>query len=68
MMTELAKGKTVEEALTLTDDDIVVALGGVPEKKKDCSLMGVTGLQGALKDFLKKGKGQTGKNNEKSIS
>jgi len=30
--------------------------------------MGVTGLQGALKDFLKKGKGQTGENNEKRIS
>jgi nitrogen fixation NifU-like protein len=68
MMTALAKGKTVEEALKLTDDDVVIALGGVPEKKKDCSLMGVTGLQGALRDFLEKGKGQTGKGHEKSIS
>ena len=68
MMTELAKGKTVEEALTLTDDDVVIALGGIPEKKKDCSLMGVTGLQGALKDFLRKGKGQNGKQHEKSLS
>ena len=68
MMTEIAKGKTVEEALKLTDDDVVIALGGIPEKKKDCSLMGVSGLQGALKDFLRKGKGQTGKDFEKSIS
>jgi nitrogen fixation NifU-like protein len=68
MMTELAKGKTVEEALKLTDDDVVIALGGIPEKKKDCSLMGVSGLQGALKDFLTKGKGQAGKDHEKSIS
>ena len=68
MMTELVKGKTVEEALTLTDDDVVIALGGVPEKKKDCSLMGVTGLQGALKDYLKMRKSQTSKNHKKSIS
>jgi len=68
MMTELAKGKTVEEALKLTDEDVVTALGGIPEKKKDCSLMGVSGLQGALKDFLRKRKGQNGKDLEKSIS
>lgn len=57
MMTELAKGKTVAEALQLTDDDVVIALGGIPEKKRDCSLMGVSGLQRALEDFLRKGKG-----------
>ena len=59
MVTELAKGKTIEEALTLTDDDIVIALGGVPEEKKLCSLMEVAGLQGALKDYLRKVQGQT---------
>jgi nitrogen fixation NifU-like protein len=68
MMTELAKGKTVEEVLKLTDDDVVIALGGIPEKKKDCSLMGIAGLQDALKDYLRKGKGRTGKNQEMSIS
>ena len=68
MMTELAKGKTVEEALKLTDDDVVIALGGVPEKKKECSLMGVTGLQGALRDFLEKKKGHTGKSHGENTS
>ncbi len=60
MVTELAKGRTIEEALALTDDEVVVALGGVPEEKKLCSLMGVAGLQGALKDYLRKVQGQTG--------
>jgi nitrogen fixation NifU-like protein len=60
MVTELAKGKTIEEALALTDDDVVIALGGVPEAKKLCSLMGVAGLQGALKDYLNKAEGQAG--------
>ena len=53
MVTELAKGKTIEEALALTDDDVVTALGGVPEEKNLCSLMGVAGLQGALADYLR---------------
>ena len=59
MVTELAKGKSVEEALKLTDDDVVIALGGMPEEKKLCSLMGVAGLQGALEDYLGKIKAQT---------
>ena len=59
MVTELAKGKTVEDALKLTDDDVVIALGGMPEEKKLCSLMGVAGLQGAVKDYLRNEKDQT---------
>ena len=55
MMTELAKGMTIEEALQLTDDDVIIALGGVPENKKNCSLMGVTGLRGAIEDSYRKG-------------
>ena len=68
MMTELAKGKTIEEALTLTDDDVVIALGGIPEKKKHCSLMGVSGLQEALEDYLRKLTLQSKQKHAKSIS
>ena len=68
MMTELAKGKTIEEALKLTDDDVVIALGGIPERKKHCSLMGVTGLQGAIEDYFRRIKNQTEKNHAESIS
>ena len=68
MMTELAKGKTIDEALTLTDDDVVIALGGIPEKKKHCSLMGVTGLQEALKDYLSKSGVHPARDHEKDIS
>ena len=56
MMTELAKGKSLEEARKLTDDDVVLALGGVPERKRHCSLMGVTGLLEAINDYFKKAK------------
>lgn len=68
MMTVLARGKTIEEALTLTDDDVVIALGGVPEKKKHCSLMGVTGLQAALKDYFSTRGLHPERDHEKSLS
>jgi len=68
MMTELAKGKTIEEALKLTDDDVVIALGGIPERKKHCSLMGVGGLRGAIEDCFRKGIIKPGKTDEKSVS
>ena len=51
MLTDLAKGKTIEKAKCITDDDVVEALGGIPERKKHCSLLGVLALQAAIKDW-----------------
>ncbi len=51
MLIDLAKGKTIEEAKSITDDDVVEALGGIPEKKKHCSLLGVLALQAAITDW-----------------
>jgi nitrogen fixation NifU-like protein len=51
MLTSLAEGRTVEEAKRITDDDVVEALGGIPEKKKHCSLLGVRALQAAIADW-----------------
>jgi nitrogen fixation NifU-like protein len=51
MLTELAKGKTVEDARAISDDDVVDALGGIPEKKRHCSLLGVQALHAAIEDF-----------------
>jgi nitrogen fixation NifU-like protein len=53
MMTVLVKGKTIEEAKMITDDEVVEALGGIPEKKKHCSLLGVTALHNAILDYEK---------------
>jgi nitrogen fixation NifU-like protein len=52
VMTELAIGKTLSEALTLTDDDIIQALGGLPKRKQHCSLLGLQALQQAIGDYL----------------
>jgi nitrogen fixation NifU-like protein len=51
MLTVLAEGKNVDEARQITDDDVIDALGGIPEKKKHCSLLGVRALQAAIFDW-----------------
>lgn len=51
MLTDLADGRTIEEARRITDDDVVEALGGIPERKKHCSLLGVKALQAAIGDW-----------------
>jgi len=54
MATVLAQGKTLAEAKKLTDDDVVLALGGIPENKRHCSLMGINALLSAIQDYEKK--------------
>lgn len=50
-ITELVKGKLCEDALKITDDDVVEFLGGLPEQKKHCSLLGVRALTQAIYDY-----------------
>ena len=54
MATELAHGKKLREAMELTDDDVVTALGGIPENKKHCSLLGINALHAAIADFVQR--------------
>ena len=51
-VTELAKGMDVIEALTLTDNDVVTYLDGLPEKKRHCSITALTALKIALSEYL----------------
>jgi nitrogen fixation NifU-like protein len=55
-MTELVIGKRLDDAIVLTDDDIVEALDGLPEFKVHCSALGASGLQMALMDYYEKNK------------
>ena len=54
MTTVIAKGKTLEEALKITEEDIIQALGGLPDHKRHCSNLGVTALRNAIKDYYKR--------------
>src|SRR5699024_578495 len=54
MTTVLAKGKTIEEALKIEEEDIVDALDGLPENKLHCSNLGVQALRSAINYYLGK--------------
>ncbi|MGI6065375.1 MAG: Fe-S cluster assembly scaffold protein NifU [Bacillota bacterium] len=54
MMTELAKGKTVEEALQLTNRAVANALNGLPPQKMHCSNLAADALHKAIKDWQEK--------------
>jgi nitrogen fixation NifU-like protein len=51
MTTELAKGKSLEAAYKITDKDITDALGGLPENKLHCSVLGADALKAAIDSY-----------------
>jgi nitrogen fixation NifU-like protein len=56
MLTKLVKGKTVDEAMKTTKDDIVKSLGDLPPLKYHCSILGIEALHKAIEDYKKKNK------------
>lgn len=54
MATELVKGKTVQEALTVTNKAVVEALDGLPPVKMHCSLLAEEAIHAALWDYAQK--------------
>jgi len=58
MITELAKGKTLEEALKITRANVADSLGGLPPIKMHCSNLAADALHAAIEDYYKKHKGE----------
>ncbi|MCD4798537.1 MAG: Fe-S cluster assembly scaffold protein NifU [Methanosarcinales archaeon] len=54
MVTEMAMGMTIEEALAITRDSVADALDGLPPVKLHCSNLAADGLHAAIEDYLKK--------------
>ena len=52
--TEMIKGKTVEEALSITNKQVVDALGGLPAHKLHCSVLAEEAIKSAIKDYYDK--------------
>ena len=53
MATEMVKGKTLEEALQLTNKAVAEALDGLPPVKMHCSLLAEEAIHAAVEDYLK---------------
>ena len=51
MVTELVKGKMLEEALQVTNQDVVEALDGLPPVKVHCSLLAEEAIKAAIEDY-----------------
>jgi nitrogen fixation NifU-like protein len=56
ILTEMVKGKTLDEALKITRDDVANELGGLPSIKLHCSNLAADALKEAIKDYRKKRK------------
>jgi len=56
MVTELVKGKTIEEALKISNKTVAEALEGLPPVKMHCSMLAEDALKSAIEDYLKKKK------------
>ncbi|HHV63981.1 MAG TPA: Fe-S cluster assembly scaffold protein NifU [Peptococcaceae bacterium] len=54
VVTEMVKGKTLEEALAITNAQVAEELGGLPETKMHCSNLAADAVHAAIKDYLKK--------------
>jgi len=57
MVTEMVKGKTLDEALEISNQAVAEALGGLPPAKMHCSNLAADALHEAIKDYIAK-KGQ----------
>lgn len=53
-LTDLVKGKSIEDALKVTNKDVADELGGLPSMKMHCSLLAEQGFKAAVDDYRKK--------------
>ncbi len=53
MVTEMVKGKTLDEAIRITNKSVMEALGGLPKIKKHCSVLAEDALRAAIEDYRK---------------
>ena len=54
MVTEMVKGKTLDEALEISNQAVAEALGGLPPAKMHCSNLAADALHEAIKDYIAK--------------
>lgn len=57
MATEMVRGKTLDEALRLTNKAVTEALDGLPPQKIHCSVLAEEGIRAAIEDYRKRRQG-----------
>ena len=58
MVTEMARGKTTDEAMEITREDVATELDGLPPVKMHCSNLAADGLRAAIEDYEKRMSGE----------
>ncbi|HSK69014.1 MAG TPA: Fe-S cluster assembly scaffold protein NifU [Candidatus Limnocylindria bacterium] len=58
MATEMVRGKTLDEALELTNKAVTEALDGLPPQKLHCSVLAEEGIRAAIEDYRKRQQGE----------
>jgi len=61
MVSEMAKGKTLDEAMKITNELVAKELGGLPKNKLHCSNLGADALHAAIESYREKKKAETAK-------
>jgi len=62
MVTEIVKGKSLKEALKISNKTVAEALDGLPAVKMHCSVLAEEALKSAIEDYLSKSKGKENEN------
>jgi nitrogen fixation NifU-like protein len=65
--TELVKGKTIDEALQITNKAVMEALGGLPQVKVHCSVLAEEALHAAIKDYRDRMNGEAKAETEEEV-
>ena len=60
MVTDMVKGRTIEEALAISNAAVAEALGGLPSVKMHCSVLAEQALKSAIEDYYRRQSGETG--------
>ncbi|OPX93339.1 MAG: NifU-like protein [Syntrophorhabdus sp. PtaB.Bin006] len=67
MVTDMAKGKTVEEAMNITNKSVAEHLGGLPQNKLHCSNLGADALHRAIQDYLDRKEGRVRRREDEPV-
>lgn len=67
VVTDMAKGKTLEEAMGITNKSVAEALGGLPKNKLHCSNLGADALHKAIQDYSDRKEGKIRKRKDEKV-